>query len=366
MAEPLKNMYNEEFMREFGMKVQSVFNQFQTENFIADVLKDLWDELELKGRIRRIAIVLGSHLPENYASALNILCQIDEECVGFPYLFFPDFVEVFGQNENDWELSMHALERFTKRSSAEFAIRAFIVRDQERAMKQMLKWAVNSNEHVRRLASEGCRPRLPWGQSLPAFKRDPNFVLQVLELLKADSSLYVRKSVANNLNDISKDHPQLVLSLAKRWIGNNPDTNWIIRHACRTLIRKSNPQALAIFGYAAADIGISLAVMGSIEVNPTELKIGDSCDLIYELQIRKENSARIRIEYGIDFVKAKGKISRKQFLLTDKTVPGGSILSGKRTHHFADLSTRKHYPGEHRIVLILNGEEVAEALIFLS
>lgn len=366
MAEPLKNMYHETFLRDFSMKVQSAYSPFQTESFVLGVLEDGWESLELKGRIRRIAILLGAHLPDRYADAIDILFQIDEECVGFPYLFFPDFVEVFGQAEEDWELSMRALERFTARSSAEFAIRSFIVSNPERAMKQLLEWAIHSSEHVRRLSSEGCRPRLPWGQSLPVFKRDPSPVLQVLELLKADPSLYVRKSVANNLNDIAKDHPQLVLQTARNWIGTNPDTNWIVRHACRTLIRKADPDALALFGYAEEEMGEPVAVSASIEVKPSELSIGGSCELLYELRVREGDSVRIRVEYGIYFVKAKGQTSRKQFLLSDKTVQGGSVVSGQRVHRFADLTTRKHYPGEHRIVLLVNGVEAAGTSIILN
>ncbi|GMK40771.1 hypothetical protein PCCS19_38270 [Paenibacillus sp. CCS19] len=366
MAEPLKNMYHEAFLREFGTKVRRAYSPFQTESFISDVLQEGWETLELKGRIRRITSVLGAHLPEPYADALNVLFQIDEQCIGFPYLFFPDFVEVYGLSKRDWELSMRALERFTTRSSAEFAIRAFIERDPERAMKQMSEWALHSNEHVRRLASEGCRPRLPWGQALPVFKRDPAPVLNVLKLLKADPSLYVRKSVANNLNDIAKDHPQLVIQTASSWIGAHPDTDWIVRHACRTLVRKAVPEALALFGYAGEESGEPIAVSASIKANPTELLIGGSCELIYNLQVREGDPARIRVEYGIYFVKAKGKTSRKLFLLSDKTVHGGGVVSGQRTHHFADLTTRKHYPGEHRIVLLVNGVEVAGTSLNLN
>lgn len=359
-------MYHESFLREFGMKVQGAYSRFQTESFVSGVLGEGWDTLELKGRIRRIASVLGAHLPERYADALDVLFRIDGECVGFPYLFFPDFVEVYGQAEGDWDLSMRALERFTARSSAEFAIRAFILRDPERAMTRMRQWASHSNEHIRRLASEGCRPRLPWGQSLPIFKRDPAPVLQVLELLKADPALYVRKSVANNLNDIAKDHPQLVLRTAKSWIGTHPDTDWIVRHACRTMIRKADPEALALFGYAEGEEGDPVAVSGSIKASPSKLAVGDSCRLTYELRVRDGGPSRVRVEYGIDFVKAKGQTSRKLFLLSDKTVPGGSVVSGTRAHRFADLTTRKHYPGEHRIVLLVNGKEAAGTAIYLS
>ncbi|MCD1260339.1 hypothetical protein B5M42_016120 [Paenibacillus athensensis] len=362
MADALKDVYQETFVREFGGKVQGAYAAFDVEAFTRAVLADGWDELALKERMRRISTTLGRFLPERYEEALAVLFAIDESCVGFPYLFFPDFVEVYGQKEADWPLSMQALERFTARSSAEFAVRVFLLRDPERMMRQMTAWAQHENEHVRRLSSEGCRPRLPWGQSLPMFKRDPAPVLPVLELLKADPSLYVRKSVANNLNDIAKDHPAVVLELARRWKGSNPHTDWIVRHGCRTLIRKADPEVLALFGYAAADgdTAQSLAAVAVLKAEPREVKIGGSCELHYDFRLRHGEPARIRLEYAIDFVKASGRTSRKLFLLSDKTLPGGGQIQGTRTHRWADLTTRKHYPGIHKISLCVNGVVVAE------
>ncbi|MBC8080209.1 MAG: hypothetical protein H7X86_07675 [Gorillibacterium sp.] len=187
-------------------------------------------------------------------------------------MFFSDFVAIYGQEDAQWELSMLALERFTQRSSAEFAIRPFLLRNPGRVMGQMEIWSQHPNEHVRRLSSEGCRPRLPWGVSLPMFKRDPTPVLSILEHLKADPSLYVRKSVANNLNDIAKDHPGVVLETVRCWKGVDPKTDWIIRQGCRTLIRKADPEVLTLFGYAA-DAG-------------SDLMIGNPCQLQYTLRIR--------------------------------------------------------------------------------
>lgn len=365
MAEPLKDMYDEAFLRQFANKVLAVNPAFHNEAFISDVLNEAWDQLQLKGRIRQISTVLGKHLPHNYEEALRVLYAICEECSGFPYLFFPDFVEVYGGAEEHWELSMQALERFTPKSSAEFAVRVFLIRDPERMMRQMLTWASHSDEHVRRLASEGCRPRLPWGQALPVFKRDPSPLLPVLELLKEDPSLYVRKSVANNLNDIAKDHPDLVLETARRWQGHHPFTDWIIRHACRNLVRKAHPEALAIFGYAVAEDSSPIVTSADLQARPSTLEIGDSCRLEYTIQIQEGEPLHLRIEYGIDFVKSGGKTSRKLFLLSDKTVSGGSSLSGSRVHRFADLSTRRHYPGAHRIVLMVNGFETASTTIEL-
>ncbi|WP_018758557.1 hypothetical protein [Paenibacillus terrigena] len=363
MAEPLKLVYHEAFLRGFGEKVKSAFGAFQLEQFITDVIDETWDELALKERMRKISETLGRYLPSSYEEAIKVLFAIDETCTGFPYLFLPDFVEVYGQADEHWELSMQALERFTSGSSSEFAIRPFLLRDPERAMRQMAIWAEHPSEHVRRLASEGCRPRLPWGVALSMFKRDPAPILPILEKLQADTSLYVRKSVANNLNDIAKDHPVIVIETARRWQGKHPDTDWIIRHACRTLIRRADPEIMRIFGYA--EDASSLTTSASIAVEPASLMIGERCELQYALRVREGEEVRVRIEYGIYFVKAKGQTSRKLFLLTDKTVPGGTVLNGRRSHNWADLTTRRHYPGEHRIVLVVNGVEVADATVEL-
>ncbi|MDR3585720.1 MAG: hypothetical protein P4L59_10400 [Desulfosporosinus sp.] len=365
MAEALKAMYNKEFLRRFGEKVRAVYDAFDMEGFVATAMDEPWDGLELKARMRRITATLRAYLSIRYEEALDVLSAMDETCIGFPYLFLPDFVAVYGQEVEHWELSMKALERFTQKSSSEFAIRPFLLSDPERVMCQMRIWSQHPNEHVRRLASEGCRPRLPWGVSLPMFKRDPTLVIPVLERLKADPSLYVRKSVANNLNDIAKDHPAVVLETARRWKGVCPHTDWILRQGCRTLIRKADPEAMELFGYAKTTDVVPLVTSASLSVLPTRLAIGESCELKYELCIREGGPAHVRIEYGIDFVKARGHTSRKLFLLSDKTVPGGTCLTGIRTHNWSNLTTRHHYPGEHRIALLVNGCEVANVGLVL-
>ena len=366
MAEPLKAMYNVEFLRQFSKKVHAVYGAFDSFGFIETVLDDSWDGLALKARMRRIAEVLGRYLPHGYEEALEILFAIDEECIGFPYLFFPEFVAVYGQADEHWPLSMKALERFTMKSSSEFAVRSFLLRHPERMMQQMEKWSKHTDEHVRRLASEGCRPRLPWGEGLAVFKRDPAPVLRVLELLKTDSSLYVRKSVANNLNDIAKDHPAIVIATARRWKGVHSYTDWIVRQGCRTLIRKADPETMALFGYAQQIGSTLLTTYASLSVEPSVLPVGGSCELGYELYIQEGGPLHIRIEYGIDFVKSRGHTSRKIFLLSHKTVPGGARLSATRIHRWLDLTTRRHYSGAHRIALLVNGREVAYTVMELE
>lgn len=366
MAEPLKLVYTEDFIRQFAAKIRAVFPAFDETLFVSGVLGSGWDELELKARMRRISETLGRTLPQSFAEALDVLYRIDETCVGFPYLFFPDFVEVHGQREEDFERSLDALARFTSKSSSEFAIRPFLLQQPERTMARMRLWAVSDNEHVRRLSSEGCRPRLPWGQSLPIFKKDPSAVLELLETLRADPSLYVRKSVANNLNDIAKDNPERVRETARRWYGTDPLTDWIVRRGCRGLLRAADPEILALFGYAADEDQESLIEQASLSVSPGFVAIGESAELHYSLRTRSGEPVRIRLEYAVDFVKASGRTSRKLFRLSDRLCDGGDTLSGSRRHRFADLTTRKHYPGLHRIVLLVNGQEYAEGMLTLQ
>lgn len=366
MSDALKDIYTPEFIYDFTEKVHSVYKDFNTDDFAATVMGQSWEELSLRARMLRIAEVLGKYLPVSYEHALKVLYSLEDCCTGFPYLFFPDFVAIYGQEKAFWELSMEALMRFTKLSSSEFAIRPFLMKNPDYFMEYMLRWSKDSNEHVRRLSSEGCRPRLPWGISLPMFKKDPVPVLKVLENLKADSSLYVRKSVANNLNDIAKDNGETVLKTAKEWIGKSPETDWILRQGCRTLIKKANPEALALFGYTSASDEDCIFKNAKIKVEPDTLSIGESCEIYFEMDMDWDTKAHIRLEYGIDFIKANGKPSRKLFLLSDKTVPGKTHLSGKHLHSFANLTTRRHYPGAHDISLLVNGKEAAKTSLVLK
>ena len=366
MAEALKDMYHLDFLTKFGEKVQAVYSSFDIKQFVMLTMREDWESLALKARTRRITESLGECLPESYPVAIEILLQITDDCTHLAYLFFPDFVEVYGQDDAHWDLSMEALARFTSGSSAEFAVRAFILRNPDKMMAQMLIWARHPNEHIRRLASEGCRPRLPWGQALTIFKRDPALILPILELLKDDTSLYVRKSVANNLNDIAKDHPELVVQIAERWQGISERTDWIIRHACRTLVRKCHPGAMALFNYLPSHDLSSIVARAELHVNPQKVCIGENTDLKYSIEFSNEKPVHLRIEYGIDFVKAGGKISRKLFLLSDKTIAPNTNIKGNRRHQWKNLTTRRHYAGEHRIVLIINGYEAASSTIQLD
>ena len=352
MPEVLKDKFNPDSLRKFALRVQSVFSSFQVEDFIKSTIDETWNDLELKARGRQISTNLGKYLPADYKTAISICDEVIKNSDDFYCLFvFPDFVEVYGQDDADWDISIGALERFTQYGSSEFAVRPFIINHEERMMAQMYAWSKHENEHVRRLASEGCRPQLPWGQALTSFKNDPTPILPILEQLKTDSSPYVRKSVANNLNDISKTHPDLVAKLAKDWYGKNEYTDWIVKHGCRTLLKRGNRDVLALFGY---DDAISVNVQ-DFALEAASISMGEDITFSFTIEVKKPT--KVRLEYGIDYVKANGKRNRKVFQISEISLKENEKKFYTKKHSFADVSVRKHYPGTHSITLIVNGVE---------
>lgn len=356
MPEQMKNKYyNYDSIHDLALRIKDVYPSFQADNFVGDIMNESWDALELKARMRQITVNLGRYLPTNYEQAIGI---IDQVVAGYPagycdyaLVYFPDFVEVFGQDECHWDLSILAIERYTPLSTAEFAVRPFIIKNEARMMQQMAVWAAHENEHVRRLASEGCRPALPWGQALPTFKKDPMPIIPILEKLKADPSLYVRKSVANNLNDISKTHPDLVTRIAGDWYGRHEYTDWIVKHGCRTLLKKGNREVLDIFGYH----DVTSVNINDFKLGATSIARGEN--LTFSFTVSAKETAKVRLEYGIDFVKASGKRSRKIFQISEVCLKANQKKTYSKKHSFADLSSRTHYPGRHSITLIANGVE---------
>ena len=351
MAEPIKNMLSPAAIKEFATAIKSVYSQFNTDGFCAAVVDNNYHNLELMARGRKISAVLGDFLPKDYAAALAVIDKVVKIYQGFAAFSFPEFVTIYGQNESDWDISIAALGRFTEHFSAEFAVRPFIIKNELRMMAQMLEWSQSDNEHLRRLSSEGCRPALPWAVGLPKYKQNPAPILPILENLKADTSLYVRKSVANNLNDISKTHPELVLEIAKRWYGTNEKTNWLVKHGLRTLLKKSNPEALAIFGLGNAE-AIEVA---EFALSDTTVQWGG--DIVFMFTITALADTKARLEYAIDYVKANGKQNRKVFQISEIPLKKGQSKNYTRKHALADHSTRKHYAGTHAVTLIVNGQE---------
>lgn len=356
--EPLKFLYNRSFFERLIQDFKSHYPTFDDVLFLKLVFDASWDKLELKPRMRHITHCVHQTLPLDYVETVELLKKViaNRPKEELEKMFFPDYVEVYGMD--DVATSLEALEAFTEFASSEFAIRPFIVQDEKRVMQRMNAWAKQDNHHIRRLASEGCRPRLPWAMALPRFKKDPSLVLPILEALKSDESEYVRRSVANNLNDITKDHPDLVLKLATRWMREEQpltvNRKRMVKHALRTLLKQGNTTALVLFGFGdPKDVEVQ-----NLETTTKSVAIGDDFFFSFDIENQAAEAVLLRIEYVIDFVKKTGKTSKKVFKITENTYPSGRTKI-TRKQSFKDLSTRKHYVGTHRVGVIVNGVEKA-------
>jgi len=352
MPEPLKNLYNEVFISSLARLLKSTCEIFDKQGFQRGVFEPGWDQKELKQRMNHIAVMLHEYLPGGYRENLKILKSTSSHFSGLVHMVFPAYVELYGMD--DFGISMLALEHFTPNSSSEFAIRPFIKQSPKKAMQQMETWAESSDHHVRRLATEGCRPRLPWAMALPQFKNDPRPVIRILEKLKDDENEYVRRSVANNLNDISKDNPEMVIAIAKDWLEKTPETDWVVKHACRSLLKQGEAELMAVFGFEKP---------GHINIRDFTLQkavgIGEKLKFSFKLQTQQESLGKLRIEYAIDFMKNNGLQKRKIFKISESDNSSQKKEISKE-HSFRLISTRKYYPGAHGIAVIINGHELVD------
>ena len=358
MAERLKNMFfTRDFIDRLSSRISEEYPSFDKKAFAGLVFDAAWEHKELKQRMRHITHCLSQTLPEDYVQALDILRKVGPEFRGFDAMIFPDYVECCGLDFPD--LSLPALAEFTLLCSSEFAIRPFLERDPESTLPILKQWANDPHEAVRRLASEGCRPRLPWATALTHFKSDPAPIIPILEKLKDDESENVRRSVANNLNDISKDHPDVTLELAERWYGQSARVDRLLKHACRDLLKSGNSRAMRLFGFGdISDIGVS-----EFAATPKNVRIGESLRFSFVLTI--ESAARVRLEYRIDYAKSRGKRSSKIFQIREAEYKPGSYTI-RRRQSFQDHSTRRHYAGRHAITLLVNGVAKATQTFFLK
>lgn len=358
--EPLKNMYNPAYFEKLCPVLKQTIPQFDCRDFIYRVFNNAWPDLELKERVRHIANVLHHFMPTDFKDAAATLVKLSQKLKrtatqeqGFQTIFIPEYIMVFGTDHVD--VSLAALEEITNLVSAEFAIRPFLIQYPEKTLTKMLEWSKHSQANVRRLSSEGCRPRLPWAMGIPALKKDPAPIFPILENLKADSSEYVRRSVANNLNDIAKDHPQLVLNIVKRWQGQDPNTDRIIKHGCRTLLKKGDAHALNLHGF---DPGSRSKIL-SLSLPKSKVKIGDYLNFQFEFVNREKKPTNFRLEYAIDYITSSGKTSRKIFKISENNFAPGKPISIERKQSFKNFTTRKHFKGKHLLTILANGKKLA-------
>ncbi len=354
----LKDWFDDARYRGIARDLLQIAPKFDAKAFLKLVLEGLEDR-SLMQRVHQCAIAVEAALPGTYRQKVCVLQKlaptIDHE---FVTIFLGDFVATFGGA--DFDFSLEALRFFTVFGSSEFAVRPFIVADQERALKALQQWTKDANEKVRRLASEGSRPRLPWGMRLQALVSDPAPTIAILTALKNDESLSVRRSVANHFNDITKDHPEFVLQLLETWDLERGHLRWIAKQACRTLIKRGHPRALKLFGF-----GHAAEVSATLTASPPQLALGQRLTLTATIASTANRTQRLAIDYVVHYVKASGVSAEKVFKWTELDLPKSGTLALSKSQVVRDFTTRKHYPGEHRVELQINGRRVAETMFSL-
>lgn len=359
VAEPLKNRYGPEIPQQIAQMMASVHPAFPGDIFLRDGLQG-YEQLDLMQRARHMSAALRRCLPQDYNQAAEILIAslgpVLERTEGMgmaPFVYLPHVFFVADYGLDHFELSMRAQHALTQRFTAEFSIRPYLVRHRDATLARLEVWAQDPSVHVRRLVSEGTRPRLPWAPRLREFQADPRPVLRLLELLKDDHSLYVRRSVANNLNDIGKDHPQLLAETARCWLQDaEPQRQWVVRHALRSAIKRGEAEALEVLGFGeSADVALD-----KVCVHPEKVRTGEAVTVSLEICNITPKQQDVLADLRVFYIKSNGKPSPKVFKLKALQLAPGARAVLSKTISLAAMTTRKHYPGLHRVELLLNGQ----------
>ncbi len=321
------------------------------------------EALELKERSEQITAAMFTFLPSDFertAELMLVSLAPEDDCdvkanidsrgiVGWAVLPMTHYVGLYGHEH--FGLSMTLLKEMTKRFSSEFGIRFFLLKEPERTLSVLERWTREPSLHVRRLVSEGTRPRLPWAMRLPAFIESPSPLIPLLESLKDDPEEYVRRSVANNLNDIAKDHPNLVASLVGTWLKNaSKDRERLVWHACRTLIKQGHNKVLTALGYRSPSVEVKRLTI----VTPQVL-FGDRLEFELVLISTLKRSQALIIDYAIHHRKANGQMTPKVFKWKSLVLDARTSHTAQRKHGIRKITTRVYYPGTHRLEILVNG-----------
>ncbi|MCZ4244731.1 DNA alkylation repair protein [Pedobacter punctiformis] len=357
MSSLLKDLYSPAFYERLSNVLAITIPDFDKPKFIKEIFTPDFEAKELKERMKHTAKVLHQFLPADYSQTIALLKKLINQLRikgigedGLAYMFLPDYIETYGID--DFSNSVEALEFVTQFVSCEFAVRPFILKYGDDMIHAMEKWSLHENYKVRRLATEGCRPRLPWAMGIPALKKSPAPILPILENLKNDPSEWVRRSVANNLNDIAKDHPQTVLEIAKRWLGISKETDAIIKHGCRTLLKQGHVEILKHYGLS--DEGILLS---DFKILTPEVKIGESLEFSFSIANTNQTAQKIRLEYAVYYKKQNGENTKKVFKISERIYPAHSKTAINRKQKFVLITTRRFHLGTHQISVVINGAE---------
>lgn len=357
MADALKLQFGPEVVRRLAREITAVHVGFDHTAFTRAALHG-FDALELLDRGRHLGATLQRFLPQEFGAAVDVLlATLPAERTpsggmsSFFYLAHTEFVRQFGAAH--FEHTMRALHALTQVFTGEFAIRPLLEHHQDATLARLHSWLDDPNVHVRRLISEGTRSRLPWAPRLRAFQRDPEPVLALLTKLRDDPELYVRRSVANNLHDIGKDHPAVLVRVAAEWMqdGATPERQWIVKHALRTLVKRADPAALAVLGFASR----AHVQVDDSAITPRRPQMGGKVLVTCTLRSTRRTSQRVVVDLRVHFVKAHGGSAVKVFKLAVLDLAAGAVVDLRKTVSLEDLSTRRHYPGEHLVELQMNG-----------
>lgn len=363
--EKFKEMYNRPRVAAFAKTIALHAPGFSAKAF----LKDAWpalESLEMKDRVRLLARLLRKHLPERMETSLPILVAAvrsernPEGLEGFAAWPLTQYVEDFGLSTP--ELALDALKELTKVMSAEFAVRPFLLQHEALTLARFRQWASHENAHVRRLVSEGTRPLLPWGQRLKRFQADPEICLPFLRQLRADPEIYVRRSVANHLNDIAKTHPDLLVRELARWqmeCAGDQGVQWILRHASRTLVKAGHGGALGLHGYHPARWR-----QARLQLKPGQVKLGEA--LALEFSATADRSGKWVIDYAVHHRKKDGRLKPKVFKWAVRSVKAGERVALTKKHPIRRITTRVYYPGAQEVEVLVNGKSAGKKAFHLK
>ena len=348
--EPFKNLFNKAVATRISNAIKKHYPDFNSTSFLKNIDKELLP-LELKERVAFITSRLHTHLPEDPEQSIPILVKSLDKLAGFSLWPLTHYIAVYGLDHFD--LSMNALKEMTKLFTSEFAVRPFFIKDQKRALKLFKVWAGDENEHVRRLVSEGSRPLLPWGQKLHGFVLDPEVSWNLLEKLKNDPTEYVRKSVANHINDHSKNHPDYVIEKLLEWhhsLDKTPELTWVIKHASRSLIKKGLKKAFLLHGVEDSKIKL-------IEQKILNKKIKLGQKLIVEVTLKNlsKTTAQIILDNEMHFLKANNKHSIKVFKGKKISLSANQTIKVEMAIPLKIVTTRVYYPGVQYWTVKING-----------
>ncbi|MCA8983182.1 MAG: DNA alkylation repair protein [Planctomycetaceae bacterium] len=361
MAEPLKNQFGMDVVLRLAASLRRQSADFDERGFVSRC-KQGYEALELMPRGLHIAHALREFLPPDYPEAIEQLITTlgprltrTENNGMAPFFYLPHALFIAQYGLDHFEESMRANYEITQRFTAEFSIRPFLVRYPTQTLARLRDWTQDDSVHVRRLVSEGTRPRLPWASHWTAARENPRITIPLLELLKDDPELYVRRSVANHLNDIGKDHPEVLCQIAERWLRRaSPERLWLVKHALRSLVKQGHPEAFRVLGFHHQKSPLAI----TLSLSPEFIHVGETLIVRVTCENPTARNLAAIIDLRVDFLKSNGAHGPKTFKLKHVELPPRSSLELKKQISFRKMTTRRHYPGVHHLAVLMNGQSI--------